>query len=402
VNVSAIVRGLAVGLGFAVAVAACTSDPDKPYNPPSQSGSGPATASTSVGDGSTGGDTTDTGDTDTDTGGVVPTDYNYAFVSSETYVAGEIGGTVEADLKCQALADAAGLDGNYVAWLSTATGDAKSKLAGARAWVRTDGRPFVDDVTDLINGRTLFPLGVDEWGQRLDDVTVVTATDPTGVRYSDADHGTCDDWTSTDPQLATTGGVSDTGDASWTQWDSLSIGCDAAVHLYCFGIDASEPLDFEPTQGRVAFVTAQPLLPSVGLEVADSLCAEEAGQGGLIGEFRAMMATDTATALGRFDLDGATWVRPDGVPIVEAAADLPDGILAPIARTADGVVAYPSLAWTGAPDPETASSLESCSSWTTLVGEARVGLSSRSTSGWFDSESLACDADYGVVYCFET
>lgn len=389
-------RWPAVAFGLALVGAACSQESDKPAKPPGGSGIGPASAGTSGGDDTTGG--TGTGGT---TGGAVPTDHNYAFVSSETFVAGELGGSVEADLKCQALADDAGLAGNYVAWLSTATTDAKSKLAGARGWVRTDGRPFVDDVTDLINGYTLFPLSVDEWGQRLDDVTVVTATDPTGVRYADADHGTCEDWTSADAQLATTGGVSDTGDAFWTLWDSLSIGCDASVHLYCFGVDADEPLDFQPSTGRVAFVTAQPLLPSVGLEVADSLCAEEAGQGGLVGEFRALMATDTTAAVARLDLDGEPWVRPDGVPIVEDPADLTDEILAPIARTADGAVADPSVAWTGAPDLESASSLESCASWTSLVGEARVGLSSRSTSAWFDAQSLGCDADYGVVYCFE-
>lgn len=374
---------------------ACTPGEDKPYQPPGQSGSGPGEAGSAGTDESTGGGTTGT------TGGTVPTDHNYAFVSSVTFVPGELGSADLADVECQTLAEAAGLDGAYVAWLSTTSTDAKSRLAGARGWVRPDGRPFVDDVTDLINGRTLFPLRVDEWGQDVDDALVVTATDEVGVRFTDADHGTCEDWTNANPALATSGGVSDAGDAYWTQWDSLPLGCDAPAHLYCFGTDASAPLDFEPTVGRVAFVSTQPLLPSVGLDVADSLCASEAGQGGLAGEFRALMATDTATAIDRFDLGGAAWVRPDGVPVVEDAADLGQAILAPIARDAEGFAAPPSLVWTGASGVDAASSLESCASWTSLAGEARAGLSSRSTDAWFDSQSLSCDVDYGVVYCFE-
>ena len=42
------------------------------------------------------------------------------FVTSANYT-GDLGGLVGADSKCQALADSAGLDGNYKAWLSTNT-----------------------------------------------------------------------------------------------------------------------------------------------------------------------------------------------------------------------------------------------------------------------------------------
>ena len=70
---------------------------------------------------------------------------NIAFVTSTSVQISTLGGHLGADALCAQRAEAGGLPSNtYVAWLSTSTVDAKTRLAGARGWVRPDGLPFAD------------------------------------------------------------------------------------------------------------------------------------------------------------------------------------------------------------------------------------------------------------------
>lgn len=95
-----------------------------------------------------------------------PTNINRAFVTSTTHVLGALGGLAGADAICNQRAAAAGLDGTYVAWLSSSTASAASRLANASGWVRTDGKPFAKSRGDLLAGRLLYPLELDETGTR--------------------------------------------------------------------------------------------------------------------------------------------------------------------------------------------------------------------------------------------
>lgn len=58
---------------------------------------------------------------------------------------------------CSSVAADAGLPGQYLAWLSTTTTNAISKLGGANGWVRTDGRPSANTQADLAAGRIFYP-----------------------------------------------------------------------------------------------------------------------------------------------------------------------------------------------------------------------------------------------------
>src|SRR5689334_8488860 len=66
----------------------------------------------------------------------IRTDVNYMFLTSFSFPSRAFGGVAAGDAKCAELAAAAGLPGTYRAFLSTAAESAKTRLAGARGWIR--------------------------------------------------------------------------------------------------------------------------------------------------------------------------------------------------------------------------------------------------------------------------
>src|SRR5947207_2017750 len=83
---------------------------------------------------------------------------NIAFLSQPTVVVGTLGSASAADQACGDQAIAAGLPGTYVAWISTSTSNAIDRLAGARGWVRVDGVPFADQLSELAASHLMSPL----------------------------------------------------------------------------------------------------------------------------------------------------------------------------------------------------------------------------------------------------
>jgi hypothetical protein len=80
--------------------------------------------------------------------GEIATSANFVFVTSSAHAPIELGPDLgAADAICAARATEANLPGTYVAWLSTSTRQARDRLAGARGWVRVDGRPVADGST---------------------------------------------------------------------------------------------------------------------------------------------------------------------------------------------------------------------------------------------------------------
>src|SRR5262245_32537060 len=77
-----------------------------------------------------------------DAADAAPISANIVFITSGPVVPGNLGGLGGADLVCQNHAMSAHLPGHYIAWLSTHTDDARARLtnAGARGWVRVDGK----------------------------------------------------------------------------------------------------------------------------------------------------------------------------------------------------------------------------------------------------------------------
>jgi hypothetical protein len=390
------VRWTAIGL--AAGLAACA--PQKP--PPAGTGSGPGptadgTDGTSTGDATSG---TESGEAESgDTGG--PTGPNLAFVTSTVQVPGDLGGLDGADAVCQARADEAGLTGTFVAWLSTTEVDGGDRIASARGWVRTDGRPFVDTVDDLFDRRQAFPLRIDENGDDVGAALTATATTHFGAARIEASAGTCEDWTNATAVLKHISGRTDAGAGLWTA--GVTIPCDEPVHLYCFQIDHDDPLDIEPEPGRLAFLSLGEFEPITGLAAADTLCQDEANAAAFEGQFSALLSFADASAASRFDLDGENWVRLDGVPILESAGDLAvaSQLLAPISFHADDTPVFNVLTWTGGASPGSEANAETCSDWSTGAGTGLAAVAGRSGADWYGDGSRSCDDASLRVYCLE-
>jgi hypothetical protein len=316
---------------------------------------------------------------------------NLVFVTSTTHQMGTLGSLLAADAVCQARADAAGLDGTFVAWLSTSTVDAKDRLGTARGWIRRDGTPFADSISSLTSGAIFYPVRHTEEGEEPSGFPyVVTATTPAGT-YS----GTgCSDLTSTSGAISQ--GYAWGGSDEWTS--SSNNSCDGGVRFYCFGIDRTVAVLSPSVPGRRAFVSDAAWQPGGGIASADALCAGEADTAGLAGSFRALLASDGVSAMARFTA-GSPWVRVDGALLgsdlltVEAAFNV----------TASGVYRGTNSVWTGAPDVSTPGSA-TCASWTSTSASevGAYGYSTRATAQYFSSGIVSpCDDSSRHIYCLE-
>lgn len=316
---------------------------------------------------------------------------NIVFVTSQGAPKG-VNVVEDADLLCNALAQDAGLPGEYVAWLSTSKLAAIDRLAGARGWVRPDGRPFADRPADILEGRIFYPPVLDELGQEVRNRRALTGTSEEGDAGS-----TCEDWTTVEEASATAGEPGATFSA-WSTNNTEDCIENQSMGVYCFGVDASVPVEHEPVAGRHAFVTALSLDGSAGLDAFDETCAAEAEGAGLSGTFLALVATSTQSALSRFDTSGAPWVNMLGVPLSETAASLSvvAHLDAPPNVTAAGEPVTGGY-WVGSSLPTTAGT-STCTDWTG-EGSGRV-FDTEYTTDWFAQFATSCTSLRRVL-CFE-
>jgi hypothetical protein len=254
-----------------------------------------------------------------DVDGSLPTSQapNIVFVSSVAQNA-NYGGIEGADSACQALAQAAGVAGTYRAWLSTTTVNAVDRLTSASGWVRIDGKPVANTAADLVAGRMFHPIRLTESGSDAFDTEVYTGTASDGTLQSGA--STCNDYTSADDELIVTG--FSTGTSSlFTSFNRVT--CAEAARLYCFGVDRQASVTIAlPGAIRYAFLSSDSWRPDGNLASADLLCASEASAAGLPGTYKALLATETASAASRFDTTLAPWARVDGVLLAATAEEL--------------------------------------------------------------------------------
>jgi hypothetical protein len=331
-----------------------------------------------------------------DDGGDGPTfNANVVFVTSTSQPPSSIGSLDAADVICQGLADGAGLEGTYVAWLSSSTVNARDRVGTARGWVRPDGRPVADRVEDLQQGRMYHPIRIDENGDDLNGAAPSVATGTKIDGSTDSDN--CGDYS--DPNL-----FIETGSHGQTTNDftaGAEKACSDPFRLYCFGVDRSEPLVVTPAEGRLAFMSLAPLTMAGGIEEADAICAGEASTAGISGTFKAYMATSTASAASRFDLNGPTWVRIDGIAMADTALDFASGNLHAPLNVSATLTYSTGRAWTGADDPFVVGSLGStCQDWTDPLETSTAGRSNSTTSFFKSSSAIDC-VDNNELYCLQ-
>lgn len=343
---------------------------------------------------------TDSATDPTDTGTPVDTTPNLAFVTSAPHDAA-FGGLAGADAFCQASADAAGLDGTYRAWLSTASEGAATRFAGASGWVRVDGKPVAGSLRDLGAGSLLYPLVIDENGADVGLQGVFTNTTLEGASAGPDD---CAGFTSAAADLPLTVGGYSTGTSLMFE-NAAGYDCDFAGRLYCLGVDRPGVVTVPEVAGaRTVFQRLW--TPGGGLRDADAACQADADAAGLGGTFRALLATDGASALSRFDLKGAPWVRVDGPAILPAAVDWSTATQFDTGPnvSADGLVHYGNyVAWGGAATLTSAGTAAStCDDWTNPSGTAMGGVAGTSTVAlFFSANASACSFGGGLVTCME-
>jgi hypothetical protein len=153
------------------------------------------------------------------------------FVTSTTFTGAEVGGgfgAEGADMHCQRLANAAGHQGRYLAWISDDTSSPRTRFTPSEyPYRRIDGTVIANDFTDLTDGSLLAPIVLDEYG-----VPQGNAADGpwTGTSTSgEASTDNCGNWSGSGSGL--TGQASVTG-AEWT--DYLLKVCGQSHRLYCF------------------------------------------------------------------------------------------------------------------------------------------------------------------------
>jgi hypothetical protein len=327
---------------------------------------------------------------------------NLVFVSSVATTA-NLGGLAGADAFCTGLAQNAGLPGSFIALLPNDGVNAFDRIGNFRGWARPDGKLVVDTVDDFRAGRLLHPLRIDESGDDVGDVRVMTGMAPGGEVSIASGDTSCEGWTSegSGTYESTSSALMGSGFTSFG-----SDGCGTAAPLYCVGIGRNVHVAPTPAVGRFAFTSWNVQIGN-GLAALDAVCQSHAQEVGLPGTYLALLATTTASAASRFDLNGLPWVRPDGIRIAASAAALFQSSLLDSApnQSAIGFEYHTNeVNWFGATSLTAVGSVDTtCNDWLSRTGTAsggRSGMSAIAALIAFDA-SNPCDFDFGVVTCLQ-
>jgi hypothetical protein len=166
------------------------------------------------------------------------------FISSVQYT-GNLGGLAGADATCHSLATAAGLAGTYMAWLSTDTVTASSRLSHSTVpYVLSDGKTVVaNNWAGLTSGTLLHTISLTEKQTAPPTSTTCAANAP--IAYTDtapsgmeAQAGfNCNNWTGTAAGSGVIWGRADQTGALWTDfcegWGTDFCGTGWTASIYC-------------------------------------------------------------------------------------------------------------------------------------------------------------------------
>ncbi len=165
-------------------------------------------------------------------------EFKRVFITSEVY-GSNLGGLDGADDLCQQRADAAGLRGEFRAWLSDSVESPLTRFTpSAVPYVRIDGVQVASDWADLTDGEIDAVIGVDEFGGAAPVAdtncgemrpTVWCNTTISGGPNNPAN--TCGDWTGAPG--GSSWGMADLTNEGWTEGCTGS-GCQVMSALYCF------------------------------------------------------------------------------------------------------------------------------------------------------------------------
>jgi len=336
-------------------------------------------------------------------------------------------GLVGGDTICKTLALEAGLANPtaYRAYLSSSTDDAYCRLhgltgkksanctqpslpTGAGPWWRTDGKPFGDDLPDLLppDYAVILPPSVDQNGVMPPPPHEVwTGTSSAGS----AEASTCINWTS--PQGTDNGIYGHLFRTGYSWATGYSGGCLTQRRLYCFETGDGDPLPVYPANRPLAFLTNQYGYGDLsewpqaggqsGIAAGDEVCRVLADYAGLRDpdSFKAWLSDASTDAASRF-VNHGPWARLDGMLVAESLDDLLDGsIAAPINVMETGD--YGSAAvWTGTLVDGTACT-ETCDGWSSGLDtfQGRYGIAYDMLADWTAIFTHDCDFLTKRLYC---
>lgn len=344
------------------------------------------------------------------------------------------------DSICQTLADQAGLDDEFRAWLSNDTDDAYCRVAGLNGkkgdhscdvsdlhlgpYIRTDTTLVAKSLDALLDqGEMYNAIQFDEFANDLRGswLPVWTGTDATG-RYKNI-IGSCNNWTSVDSGDNTTYGSAHKTIVDWVDHWHAPCGSDSSARLYCFQVSAGDtvPPIYKTENAMTVFLSSSKGTGDLsswpgsdgnsGALAGNSICQNLAYTAGFSNadKYVAWLSSDAEDAIDQLQWQGP-WVRPDGVLIAENLNDLTDGSLSSsITQTEKGDY-LSGLVWTGTGMAgrgydNANSPLPSCENWgnasTTVKG--RYGESNDTIYKWTDSGDLpnGCDME-SHLYCIES
>jgi cysteine-rich repeat protein len=160
------------------------------------------------------------------------------FTTSTTYD-GNLGGLAGADAICNARAQAAGLPGTYMAWISTNQGSPSTRFVqSAVPYLLRTGSKVADNWADLTDGTIDFNINRNEFGALLVNMAFTCNNSPRPVWTGTNADGTaaannCSNFSSN--AMATTGAVgrSSITDATWSLCGA-AVACNNLAPIYCF------------------------------------------------------------------------------------------------------------------------------------------------------------------------
>ena len=155
------------------------------------------------------------------------------FVTSTT-VTGDFG-MAGGDTKCNDLAAAAGITGNFVAWISLGSTPASSRIGWNGAYAKKGGTRIAACRSVLLGGVLASPIDQDERGTSVTKSPVWTNTNAQGA--VDRAGYDCQGFTKIIPDdggaASAYVGTTDAVDGRWTS-TGMALPCSEKARLYCF------------------------------------------------------------------------------------------------------------------------------------------------------------------------
>jgi hypothetical protein len=300
-------------------------------------------------------------------------DANLGFVSSVTLPA-NLGGVAPYDALCNSYASDAGINnasGNqYVAWMSTASSSATSRLTGTGGIRRMDGAPFALSKGDLLAGSVRNPIALDEHGNL---IPAVSASVWTGTNINGTSNTfDCSGWT-TNANVGLNRGLVFGGPDYWTDGFGGHTCDNTNTRILCFGRTSNTLLSTGlPPSGSKRIGLVGPVARPTSIANADSTCAAAFANSRAVLAGVGTQARDVLT-------DTTTYVRFDGTvvgtgaEIKNAAISMRSGVWQLIAGAGSFVRASTTMyMWTGSGAAGTTAT--TCSNWGSSSGTAVLGF----------------------------